>query len=345
MGVSKYRSWSQSRQNTYDVCPRRWFWEYFPYTEAEEQQACFLKRVQSISELVGSHVHDAIELGLRQYKSTKVWPANLSDRAVASYRNAVIQSARIGKAIQDNKSPDRVGPILNVHLYDVATEADIKRGAERIRTCISNLEGSELFDLILKSDMNRWEAIATRIHEPFHIEIGSGMGFTSPEFGLRIYTAFDFAFHYKGKSHIIDWKTGSQNYYTEQRAKRQLAAYSLWGLWNNKRLDQIGVQAVWLASGPARWEPSQVTADEIAMVRTQIKEQNRLEKALLETFPMKVKDGRGFITKDAYRAHRTSFLPAPSESNCKYCKFRLLCAERVGKAEPMESKSTAEPCV
>jgi len=112
MGVSKYRSWSQSRQNTYDTCPRRWFWEYFPYTEPEEQRACFLKRVQSISELVGSHVHDAIELGLRQFKSTSVWPTKLGRNPRRWWQNvrADLRNGRgLACAVHSTSDLERLG--------------------------------------------------------------------------------------------------------------------------------------------------------------------------------------------------------------------------------------------
>ena len=330
MGVSKHRSWSHSRQRAYDECPRRWFWEYFAWDEPEEEQARFLKRLQTVPQLAGTHVHDAIEIALRQYRFAGVWPSGLAERALSTYWEDVAQSARVARAVHEDRSPDRVGALLDAHLYGVATAEALQKGADGVRKCVENLEASGALCFLLGTRTKDWKHISTRIHAPTFVEVSPRLEMPSA-MGLRLYTAFDLALEHEGVLYILDWKTGRSGAASAIAARAQLAAYALWGMASGVEAGRIHTQAVWLGDGPPEWEPTPVSPAELADLRESVQRQDALEKALLTTEPVRQKSGAGFRTVDQYRAHRDAFPPAPSDRACGGCKFFTMCAERTGR--------------
>lgn len=159
--------------------------------------------------------------------------------------------------------------------------------------------------------------------------------------GLRVYTAFDAAFVLDDILHIVDWKTGKETEATRLSARQQLCAYALYGIWRGFKLEKIRVQAAWMAPGPPKWAPTEVAPIELRAIKGAIQDQNKLELERLEEYPVRVKSGAKFKDAVAYRAARSSFPPNPGDQTCGFCKYRLICQEKHGKAAILAS-ATAE---
>lgn len=315
MGTAAHRSWSFSRQQAYDWCPRNFFWSYFRTGEPESDMAWFLSLRTSVEQLSGDIVHEAIRRGFAQYKFTNVWPDNLIDQATSDFDRRVALSSRVTKCILNRKSPPRK-PWLGVHLDLENPDELIARGRESVERCIRNFESSDVFEVIKASDPRCWHEITAPSHERPHIITNIADGFLAD--GLRIYTAYDFALKIGDITYILDWKTSETTKRAITSATFQLWGYALWASRKTKGdLTKIRIQPVWLYDSPPIWNPMRVKRTHILKVRKKIINQDRLEKRLVRRQLLK--------SGELYTARREDFPMKQEKAMCRGCKFSELC--------------------
>lgn len=319
MGTAYNRSWSHSRQQLYDRCPRAFFYEYFPWDEPWQNEAWFLKNLMSADLLAGQIVHRMINIALRQYRVSQVEPIQLEDIAAKEYATAVALSQRSADLLKSGKRPLRKVPVLQEHFYPDLDTSRVEAASLKVENCITNLFSSPLWTFLQKTQTNLWLVPDDLQERPF-VNATKALGFQPPQ-RLKIFTGFDFAFDNKGDFILIDWKTGAKSEEAQHTVRKQMATYALFGIQRGYPLDQIKVQAAWLQDPPL-FEPVKVSPNEIQSLIETIQQQNLIERRVC-------KRSKSDDSPSGYKhsIHIKDFPAMVFAEKCLKCKFRALCRE------------------
>jgi len=319
LGSARHRSWSHSRQETYDRCPRSLYFQYFPWGDPDQNLARFLRRAVTPERLAGTIIHDMVVLGLRTLVRRQTYPLGLAANGIAKYDEAIRDSLRIAKIVKKGTRPPDEGVCLFHHLYGVEDVAGESRGREIVECCLTAFETSSALEFLKTTNFDRWERILTDTDNIPSFIATADLGFEGAA-GLRVYAAYDLAFRHGDDFILIDWKTGSKSGRSLLAARRQLAVYGLWAMSRGIPLDRIKVQVYWLQDGE-QWDPQPLNAEDVANALRQIEEHDTVEREATTPIP----DRNGEIVK--YEADRDAFPAQPDVVKCGWCPYRAICDE------------------
>lgn len=332
MGTSRHVSWSHSQEQTFKFCPRAFFLEYFPWGEPYQDVARYLSKVTSAQNLAGTAVHRAITHWLRQYKQIKVVPKRVADHALDWYRFQVAKSRAFCEAVQRGRRPPGADNVLFGHLYGNGDDG-VEQGEDVIVGCITNFGESEAWGLIRAVQRRDWLETETDTCAGRSIVASAGLGLADAS-GLRVYTVFDFAIKFGGSLNIIDWKTGASDVNAEQRTRRQLAGYALWGLNDGWAQEEIRTQAMFLEPSPPKWSPRPLKNSDLDAVRRGIVAHDDMLTARVH---VEYGPRTGLHRGLTYRAREHDFPKTKNLEKCATCKFRALCHPEGLRAQRVEN--------
>ncbi|HEY3782386.1 MAG TPA: PD-(D/E)XK nuclease family protein [Fimbriimonadaceae bacterium] len=324
MGTARKRSWSFSRQRSYEYCPRRFYYDYFSWGDQDEKLVNYLRRITTPEQLAGLIVHDVLALWLQQYRQIGIAPVNLQEFALARYRRSIEQSREFVNTIKEDRRPSSSGPIFDQDLYREHYFGSLFAGQQSIIESLQNFESGSVWEAIRKTKRKRegeqlWLEVDTNLHEGRWIEADLSLGLGGAD-GLRIYAVFDFGLKRDGKLHLYEWKTGRITDKAKANAKQQMAVYALWGLANGYALSEIVSHIVWLGSADTHFD-LEVTDRDLDEVRQLILTQDQLENSKTVHHATKK---RG-LNNSFYVAERDNFPQTDNLRNCARCKYRMLC--------------------
>jgi CRISPR/Cas system-associated exonuclease Cas4 (RecB family) len=320
LGSARHRSWSHTRGNLAATCPRALYFQYFPWGDAKQNIARFLKRAVTPESLAGTIVHRHLAVGLRQLVRKKSYPQGLEVSGLAEYEVALKESHRLAEWVRSGKRPLDEGSVLLHHLYGKDGAEAEEKGRKIVKNCLTAFESSSALEFLKQTNYDRWNPILTTTDDVPSFVATADLGFKTAV-GLRIYGAYDLAIGYKSDLVVVDWKCGAKTYHSEQRARRQLTVYALWAMAGKRSLDQIKVVAYWPESSEAV-TLSTVSVEEIASVIETIEADDEFEREA--TRPIVSTDGE--IVR--YEADRDSFPARPDPVRCGWCPYRSICTER-----------------
>jgi hypothetical protein len=214
-------SWSKTRDHIFRLCPRRYWYAYYASwggwaedAPEETRQAYLLKKLAWRWVWVGSLVHDAIEVSLRNLaRGIAVLPV---DRIVEITLNLMRNGWRSSKR---GNYRDGRGPALHEHEYGIPVDdGEWRRMAANLETCLRNFYASEHFAAL--SALPPGAILEVEEYSSFDFE------------GTRVWAVMDAAWRTGERLVIADWKTGESQPGSQEV---QLACYSLyaarrWGL-------------------------------------------------------------------------------------------------------------------
>jgi hypothetical protein len=207
-------SWSRSRDNTFQDCRRKYFYQYYgswggweASASPEVRRIYILKQLASRHMWAGRIVHDAIEMALNVYRERGEIPAEPFIRDAIARMRAEWRSSRSGRYRESPKTC-----ALFEHEYQVDVRDEVWRAlAGSVQTCLRNF-----FKLPLLADVRRTSP------EHWSIEHWSKT-FTFE--GTPVWSAPDFGFWTpEGRLALVDWKTGGGG----DGASFQLGCYALY---------------------------------------------------------------------------------------------------------------------
>ena len=319
MGSARNRSWSFSRQNLFQRCPRAFLFQYFPWGEPEQDLLWFLKRVKTVPLLVGELVHDSISLALRQLKETHFAAKGLHVMANIQYEAKLKSSLRVAEIVRRGCKAPGKGTVLSHHLSDGKRSSIEEAGRETLEESLRAFEASEAWRFLQTTYPQNWLPIATDSDDKPHIIASQGLGFRQ-SIGLRVYTPYDLALSTGGDFIIVDWKTGKRTESALEQVRKQTASYCLWALDRKYARRTLRVQPFFLVPGE-QWDPKVVANAQLDEVVAGIEQHDAAELELLRA--ESYADG----TVKQYVANREDFPAKPMVGVCSGCKFLTVCQE------------------
>jgi hypothetical protein len=208
-------SWSISRDEVFQTCPRQYYFNYYGYwggwgKDAPERtrQIYILKNLKNRYVWAGEKVHDCIKRTLRNLqRGISILDV---DSIVSITLNQMREEFRSSREKRYHAYPKTCA--LFEHEYNVEIDdAEWKRVAEDVEQCLRNLYSSEIFAHLKGLPQQKWMEIED--FSSFYLE------------GTKIWAVLDCSFSTEEGATIIDWKTGHG---PDRDLSLQLACYAMY---------------------------------------------------------------------------------------------------------------------
>jgi len=250
-------SWSKSRNEIFQTCPRQYYFNYYGYWGGWEPNApertrhiYILKNLKNRFTWAGEKVHDSIKHTLKNLQ-----------RGISVLDVDDIVSITLDQMRDDFRSSKEKRYLAHPktcaffeHEYEVdLPDAEWKKVADDVQTCLRNFYSSEIYSFLKGLPQQNW------------LEIEDFSSFNLD--GTKIWAVIDCSFRTEDGVTIIDWKTGRS---TTTDVWLQLCCYAMYGKekWGVKP-EKIKLVEYNLLSDQK--SESTVTEGEIANTRTYIK--------------------------------------------------------------------------
>ncbi|HEX7786523.1 MAG TPA: PD-(D/E)XK nuclease family protein [Methylomirabilota bacterium] len=290
-------SWSRTRDNAFQECRRRYYYQYYGAwggwaadSDPLVRRLYILKQLATRQMWAGRLVHEAIERALLALRDGH----GLSEASLIEH--TVRQMREEWKGSRDGvyrESPKR--PSLFEHEYAVAIrDTEWQALRDHVVRCLRNFHRLAVLGEIKRTPTERWIFIE---------DIGS-----FPFEGTRVFTAPDFGYwSHADRLQLLDWKTGGGG----DDASLQLGGYALYAL------EVLGVD-------PARVDLHEVNLRE-AKVTTHPWDAASLDR-VREHIRLSVRSMKAYL-KDPDRnlAEESGFEKTEDLRICRWCNFRAVC--------------------
>jgi len=290
-------SWSRTRDNAFQECRRRYYYQYYGAWGGWETGADpLVRRLYVLKQLgtrqmwAGRLVHEAIERSLLALRDGHA----LSEASLIE--DTVRQMREEWKGSRNRvyrESPKRTG--LFEHEYGVPIkDSEWQAIRDHVVRCLRNFHRLPLLADIKRTSTDRWILIEN---------IGS-FGFE----GTRVFSAPDFGYwNQADRLQLVDWKTGGNG----EGASLQLGGYALYALEVLKvDLPRVDLLEVNLRDGKVTAHPW----DEVSLDR--VREHIRLSIRSMKAY---LKD------PELNQADESNFEKAEELKICRWCNFRAVC--------------------
>jgi hypothetical protein len=290
-------SWSRTRDNAFQECRRRYYYQYYGAWGGWEAGAdplvrrlYVLKHLGTRQMWAGRLVHEAVERSLLALRDGHA----LSEASLIE--DTVRQMREEWKGSRDgvyHESPKRTG--LFEHEYGVPIkDGEWQAIRDHVIRCLRNFHRLPLLADIKRTSTDRWILIEN---------IGS-FGFE----GTRVFSAPDFGYwNAADRLQLVDWKTGGNG----ESASLQLGGYALYAL-EVLRVDlpRVDLLEVNLRDGKVTTHPW----DEVSLDR--VRDHIRLSVRSMKAY---LKD------PELNQADESNFEKAEELKICRWCNFRAVC--------------------
>jgi len=212
-------SWSKSRDEVFQTCPRQYYFNYYAYWGGWDRNAPErIRQIYSLKQLknrymwAGGKVHSCIKHTLRNLqRGISVLDVNDIVSLTINQMREDFRSSREGRY--------RVYPktcALFEHEYQLDLSSDHwKQIADDVETCLRNFYGSEIFARLKELPLEDWLEVEDFSY--FYLD------------GKKIWAVIDCSFKTGDRVTIIDWKTGRS---TPRDVSLQLSCYG--NVWDGK---------------------------------------------------------------------------------------------------------------
>ena len=213
--LSNTFSWSRSRDNTFQECRRRYFYQYYGAwggweadAPAETRRLYVLKQLSSRQQWAGRVVHDAVEMALRAFAHGRELPPEPFIRDVVERMRQDWRSSHARRYWENPKTA-----ALFEHEYGVDVKAETWQALSRhVATCVRTFFRLPLLAEIRRTPLEHW--LIEYSSKAFEFE-GTAI-WVAPDFGY--WTAED-------RLVLVDWKTGASD---PEATAFQLGCYALY---------------------------------------------------------------------------------------------------------------------
>ena len=250
-------SWSKSRNEVFQTCPRQYYFNYYAYwggwnkhAPKRIRQIYTLKKLKNRYMWAGEKVHDCIKHTL-----------NNLQRDISVLDVDEIVSITIKQMREDFRSSRKKRYLeypktcaLFEHEYDLQlADEQWKKTADDVEKCLRNFYNSEIFSTLKKIPLQNW--LEVEDFSFFYLD------------GRKIWAVIDCSFRTDDGITIVDWKTGRG---TTRDVSLQLSCYAMYGMEKWKiEPDRIKlIEYNLLADQGAEFT---VTEEEIANTKTYIR--------------------------------------------------------------------------
>ena len=209
-------SWSKSRDEVFQTCPRQYYFNYYGYwggwdEDAPERirQTYILKKLKNRFMWAGEKVHDCIKHTLKNLqRGISVLDVDEIVSITLDQMRDEFRSSREKRYLVHPKTC-----ALFEHEYDVdLPDTEWKSVADGAEACLRNFYKSETFARLKELPQRNWLEIED--FSFFHLD------------GTKIWAVIDCSFRTEDGITIIDWKTGRA---ASSDVSLQLSCYAMYG--------------------------------------------------------------------------------------------------------------------
>jgi len=302
-------SWSQSRDQLFRECPRKYYYHYYASHNgwqreaSEEAQAAYrLKQLANLYLVMGDELHQIAEYLLQQRKeqaATSVTADKLVERLRHRLNQAFLESRDVHRW---KRAPKKSTMLHEMYYTGELPQARVEKIKHRLHACVEGLLHSQTWQELAASS-------SMRIAEVEELRTFEVDGSTS------VYVKMDALFEDPARDRpwiMVDWKTGMEN----EKNEEQLILYAVYLAEQAGILpEQLELRVEYLLTGEAKT----VYADQTAIAR--IRESMRTS---IEAMQACLADPEQNVPKP-----KEAFESRPSRAVCAGCNFRELCDEKV----------------
>lgn len=291
-------SWSRSRDNTFQDCRRKYFYQYYgswggweAAAPPEVRRIYILKQLASRHMWAGRIVHDAIEMALQIFRDGHDVPVEPFIRDAIERMRTEWRSSRAGRY---RDSPKTLALFEHEYAVDLKPEA-WQALSRNVSTCLRHFFALPLVADIRKTPPEHWSIE----HWSKVLDFEGTPLWIAPDFGF--WTG-------AGRLALVDWKTGGAN---TESTSFQLGCYALYAQ------EMLGVKPAQVDLYEANLREPKVTPiqwddERLEAIRTQLRLSIRSMKAYLADPAVNV-------------AVMTDFERTEELRICRWCNFRAIC--------------------
>jgi len=294
-------SWSKSRHEKFEDCPRAYYYQYYgswggweAAAGSASRELYVLKKLSTRWQWAGSVVHEALRHMLNRARMAGDRKGLEELLAQTRQRSRAVWSASRDKSYWREAS--RIEGLLEHEYGEPVPPEEWKRlWEEVIEGSIRAFYRSETFDRIRAVPPDRWLTVDELDSWPFE--------------GTKVWVAIDFAYRDEGgRIHVLDWKTGRERDVDHM----QVAIYAMYARekWGAPP-EAVQGGLVYLGSGAERVD---VDVDPAALEASRQKMRGSIAamKGLLDDPPRN-------------QASMARFPPVEDRQACRRCPFRRPC--------------------
>ena len=300
MGILRNEfSWSKSRNEMLQSCPRRYWFHYYGswggwdlQSDSRTREIYVLKQLHNRFAWIGVKVHKVLEELLRQLKKSKSLPSYQS--VAENLHNRLRQDYRDSRDAKYRLRPKRFMGLVE-HEYQLPVNDEEWRAlATQAKTCVENFYHLPLLNQLKNLDSSEWLELEEL--NSFQID------------GCKIWVSLDACYRSDDQIVLLDWKTGKSD---EADHSLQMGIYAMyasekWGI----KPDQILLKEVFLATGKTREYDSKSL--DLDGVQSYVKESIQQMQTLLSRPAQNL-------------AEEINFSFTEDTTQCAQCNFRKLC--------------------
>lgn len=305
-------SWSASRAGTFNGCKRQYFYNYYGswegwYKNADpfRRQCYILKNMTSLPMLIGSIVHDVIELQLKDFEA--LWDKIVDPKTGESlpysdpkveklYKRALMELTKgfnqsLGTAWKDN--PKKIVRLMEHHRGEDVAESVRDEFKRKTLNCLTNF--CDLFPKLFPCH-EKVEFLELEDFQSFELNSGE-----------EVKVKLDCGVKINGQILLLDWKTGKRNDAIED----QLSVYSMYAMKKfGFKINEIKCMPVYLDQTPCKTEEISITMKHINNVLKKIRKDSA-EMIPLHPAGLELDQSKFPVTNQKWR--------------CRYCNFASIC--------------------
>lgn len=293
-------SWSYSKRDTFERCPRQYYYEYFgsrkqtALNEPAKEQIQFFGKLSPRYLRAGEILHFVIRVTLQKAQTGEFWDAN----RIASWGVSLLRKDREysrvdpdGKNTPQTQYPPHLLMEYFFHFTDV--EADYDEIEARLFNALNTFATSEALE-----EFRQGARQADSLIEKH---------FALKSLSCKVEGKIDLAFQTQNFATIVDWKLGQEDGIGEDSL--QLGIYALWGIEQFQCLpEQIRIFKAFLGSNTV--VQFDVDSDKLWAIKARI-----------------VQDAERLASVQDYgdSGNVAAFTPCYKQLICKNCRYQRLC--------------------
>jgi len=216
MSIQNVFSWSKSRDEQFQECQRKYYYDKYASWGGWDKSAAKITRLAYVYKNLknrwawkGETVHHVIEYVLKSLRANQPLSLEGALHNLNTTMRADFRSSKDKKYFED---PKRNRGLFEHEYNRPITDAVWKEFHDSAAECVKNFYNSTLYKELEKDDKSSWLMIEDL--EEFDLD------------GIKIYVKLDFARKKDGIIEIYDWKTGK----TDGDTSLQMGTYSLYAM-------------------------------------------------------------------------------------------------------------------
>ena len=317
--------WSVSKQETFNWCKRKYFYNYYGYwggwgSQTRSQLAVntyFFKNLKNIPGWIGDLAHQEIGYLLQGKKEPEQSITDARSRAKSRWNTAVVNANKF-KSGEILKTKDEL--LFLEHINDEPDPQTLDYAMNQITDCIQSVIDNGVHDTFKEARKNgRYSFVETQLGNEKFRDMAIFYPFKKSGVTFKVYSMLDCVVEHEKNSFLIyDWKTGFLGAQKEEKPL-QVRLYAKWlveklGLTDDHKIEAYTVHLPDFEFTGGALSISEIE-DTYSRVIDSATDLHDIHLRLVD------QDGRPMPDDGSLELCSTN----PTESGCKFCNWNSMC--------------------